>query len=93
MYEETAVRVVPERLVLVQTLSPVCYPNGDRCQYMDVTFRCRAVGGEARVNDDESLDVAWFERDALPPLEEFALMRIKRAAADEPTWFETTVPG
>ncbi|HEX5569687.1 MAG TPA: NUDIX domain-containing protein [Streptomyces sp.] len=93
VYEETAVRAVPERLVLVQTLAPVRYPNGDRCQYMDVTFRCRAVGGEARVNDDESLDVGWFGIDALPPLEEFALMRIKRAADDEPTWFETTVPG
>jgi ADP-ribose pyrophosphatase YjhB (NUDIX family) len=25
-----------------------------------------AVGGEARVNDDESLEVGWFELDALP---------------------------
>jgi len=90
VYEETAVRVVPERLVLVQTLPPVRYPNGDRCQYLDLAFRCRAVGGEARVNDDESLAVAWFGLDALPPLEEFALTRIKRAGKDEPTWFETT---
>lgn len=90
VYEETAVHAVPERLVLVQTLAPVRYPNGDVCQFMDISFRCRAVGGRPRVNDDESLEVAWFEPDALPPLEEFALTRIKRAGSEEPTWFENT---
>ncbi|MBT2488328.1 NUDIX domain-containing protein [Streptomyces sp. ISL-96] len=90
VYEETAVECVAERVVLVQGLKPVEYPNGDRCQYMDITFRCRAVGGEARVNDDESLDVAWFSVDALPDLNEFALLRIKQALTDEPTWFEPT---
>ncbi|AXG76508.1 NUDIX hydrolase [Streptomyces paludis] len=88
VYEETAVRCVAERVVLVQTLHPVTYPNGDQCQFMDTTIRCRAVGGEARVNDDESLDVAWFPVDALPQLEDFAVFRIKQALADEPTWFE-----
>ncbi|MFD7896655.1 MULTISPECIES: NUDIX domain-containing protein [unclassified Streptomyces] len=88
VYEETAVRCVAERVVLVQALKPVVYPNGDECQYMDITFRCRAVGGEARVNDDESLDVAWFPVDGLPELGEFALLRIKQALTDAPTWFE-----
>ncbi|MEV4973831.1 NUDIX hydrolase [Streptomyces scopuliridis] len=90
VYEETAVRCVAERVVLVQALKPVTYPNGDECQYMDITFRCRAVGGEARVNDDESLDVGWFPVDALPALQEFALFRIKQALTDAPTWFEPT---
>ncbi|WP_028811969.1 NUDIX hydrolase [Streptomyces flavidovirens] len=90
VYEETAVQCVAERVVLVQALKPVEYPNGDRCQYMDITFRCRAVGGEARVNDDESLDVAWFSVDSLPDLHAFALLRIKQALTDEPTWFEPT---
>ncbi|WP_066954615.1 NUDIX hydrolase [Streptomyces lushanensis] len=88
VYEETAVRCVAERVVVVQTLEPVVYPNGDECQYMDITFRCRAIGGEARVNDDESLDVAWFPVDGLPELEEYALLRIKQALTDAPTWFE-----
>ncbi|MEE1940788.1 NUDIX domain-containing protein [Streptomyces sp. TRM 70361] len=92
VYEETAVRAVPERLLLVQTLDPVRYPNGDVCQFVDIAFRCRAVGGQARVNDDESLDVAWFAPDALPPLDEFALTRIARATEDGPAWFETAVP-
>ncbi|MEV7521145.1 NUDIX domain-containing protein [Streptomyces sp. NPDC091371] len=88
VYEETAVRCVPERVVLVQMLEPMTYPNGDVCQFQDITFRCRATGGEARVNDPESLEVAWFEVDALPPLEPFALLRIHQALRDEPTWFE-----
>ncbi|MFD0250013.1 NUDIX domain-containing protein [Streptomyces sp. NPDC127113] len=90
--EETAVRCVVERLVLVQALNPVTYDNGDVCQFMDVTFRCRAVGGEARVNDDESLEVAWFAVDALPELGEFGQVRIKQALSDAPTWFDPTAP-
>ncbi|MGV9558423.1 NUDIX hydrolase [Streptomyces sp. NPDC003401] len=89
VFEETAVRCVVERVVLVQALEPVAYDNGDVCQYMDITFRCRAVGGEARVNDDESLEVGWFAVDALPDLDEFALFRIKQALSDEPTWFDS----
>ncbi|MFF3850199.1 NUDIX domain-containing protein [Streptomyces sp. NPDC002328] len=87
--EETAVDCVVERVVLVQALEPVRYANGDVCQYMDITFRCRAVGGEARVNDDESLEVGWFAVDALPELNQFALLRIKQAMSDAPTWFDT----
>ncbi|WP_069812156.1 NUDIX hydrolase [Streptomyces sp. TP-A0874] len=92
VYEETAVRCVPERLVLAQTLRPVEYPNGDRCQFMDITFRCRRTGGEARVNDDESLEVAWFPVDALPTLEDFAVTRIKQALDEGPAWFEPAGP-
>ncbi|MGA5198381.1 NUDIX hydrolase [Streptomyces exfoliatus] len=92
VYEETAVRCEVERIVLVETLSkPVVYPNGDECQFMDVTFRCRAVGGEARVNDDESTDVRWFDVDDLPEMKRFSYLRIEKALADEPTWFRTTV--
>jgi 8-oxo-dGTP pyrophosphatase MutT (NUDIX family) len=89
--EETAIRCVAERVVLVQALAPVRYDNGDVCQYMDTTFRCRAVGGEARVNDDESLEVGWYSLDALPDLSEFALSRIKQAMSDAPTWFDPIV--
>ncbi|WP_335933065.1 NUDIX hydrolase [Streptomyces sp. PTD5-9] len=90
VHEETAVRCVAERVVLTQALAPVEYANGDRCQYLDVTFRCRATGGEARVNDEESLEVGWYPVDALPPLDEFSLFRIKQALTDGPTWFEPT---
>ncbi len=86
--EETAVRCVVERVVLIQAVEPVTYGNGDICQFMDITFRCRAVGGQARVNDDESLDVGWFDVDALPELNEFGSFRIKQALSDAPTWFD-----
>lgn len=91
--EETGVHCVVERVLLVQALKPVTYDNGDTCQYMDISLRCRAVGGEARVNDDESLEVGWFEVDALPELNEYALFRIKQALSDAPTWFDPTTSG
>ncbi|MBA0052598.1 NUDIX domain-containing protein [Streptomyces sp. AJS327] len=96
VYEETAVHCLPERVVLVETLSrPVVYPNGDICQFMDVCLRCRATGGEARVNDEESLNVGWFPLDDLPPLTDFALSRIARAVDGEAetAWFASqTLP-
>ncbi|WP_030613946.1 NUDIX hydrolase [Streptomyces fulvoviolaceus] len=92
IHEETGVRAVVERVVLVQALKPVTYGNGDTCQYMDISLLCRAVGGEARVNDDESLEVGWFAVDALPQLNEFGLLRIKMAMSDAPTWFDPTSP-
>ncbi|KQV93635.1 NUDIX domain-containing protein [Streptomyces sp. Root369] len=88
--EETGVHCVVEQVIVVQALKPVTYDNGDICQYMDISFRCRAVGGEARVNDDESLEVGWFAVDALPELNEFGLQRIKQALTDAPTWFDAT---
>ncbi|WP_175410095.1 NUDIX domain-containing protein [Streptomyces sp. TRM64462] len=91
VYEETGVECVAERVVMVAAQpEPVTYPNGDQCQYMDIVFRCRATGGEARVNDDEALEVAWFPVDALPKMHESLLFRIKQARTDEPTWFSTT---
>ncbi|TQK42997.1 ADP-ribose pyrophosphatase YjhB (NUDIX family) [Streptomyces sp. SLBN-118] len=91
VYEETAVRCVAERVVLVHGLpKPITYPNGDRCQFMDITFRCRAVGGQARVNDDESLEVGWFSVDMLPELKDFARFRIKQALTEGPAWFQPT---
>ncbi|MEE1619934.1 NUDIX hydrolase [Zafaria sp. Z1313] len=74
--EETGVRCVVERLAGVGTTAPVTYPNGDRAQYLDVVFACRYVGGEARVNDDENSEVAWFapgEVPELPPLHRRAI--------------------
>jgi len=87
IHEETGVEAVVERLGGV-ALHPVTYPNGDVCQYLNVWFRCRAVGGNARVNDDESLAVGWFAVDALPPVDPFVRLRIETALSDDqPAWF------
>ena len=91
VYEETAVHVVPERITSVLTAPVTTYPNGDRCEYVDITFRCRAVGGEARVNDDESLAVGWFALDDLPPVGDLIRHRIE-CALSPGTWFAEPAP-
>jgi 8-oxo-dGTP pyrophosphatase MutT (NUDIX family) len=91
VYEETAVHVVPERITSVLTQPTTVYPNGDRCEYVDITFRCRAIGGEARVNDDESLAVGWFALDDLPPIADLVRHRIE-CALTPGTWFADPAP-
>ncbi|MEV6598313.1 NUDIX domain-containing protein [Actinoplanes sp. NPDC051346] len=90
VFEETAVHVVPERVTSVLTQPPNTYPNGDETEYVDIAFRCRAVGGEARVNDDESLEVGWFAPADLPPIAELTRLRIECATApEEAAWFRS----
>ncbi|MFD0276107.1 NUDIX domain-containing protein [Kitasatospora sp. NPDC127111] len=76
-FEETGVEVVPEVLASVSVTPDVTYPNGDVTQYLVLVFRCRAVGGEARINDDESLAVGWFGMDELPPMIEQEHQRLR----------------
>jgi 8-oxo-dGTP pyrophosphatase MutT (NUDIX family) len=89
--EEACVEIEVERLLAVTALRPISYDNGDRCQYLDHAFRCRWVAGEARVGDEESTDVRWFDLDELPPL----LPRFEKQLAlalgnDEPVLFGAT---
>ena len=95
--EETGVQVKIERLAGV-ALHEVVYGNGDRCHMVNTWFRCRAVGGEARVNDSESIAVGWFAPEALPAMNPFAMVRIRTSLdADAPAWFaqpgESEIPG
>lgn len=86
LWEETRVRVAVERLASVIAEGPITYPNGDVCQYISMTFRCRYLSGEAAVGDDESLEVGWFGLDALPAeLSERGRMRIAAALSPEPS--------
>lgn len=64
--EETAVIAEVDRLLAVETTPPAAYPNGDRVQFLDLAFSCHALSGDARVNDDESIDVRWWPLAALP---------------------------
>ncbi|MFJ7748638.1 NUDIX hydrolase [Arthrobacter sp. NPDC097144] len=68
--EETGVTAEIEHLIHVGTDGPITFPNGDRCSFLNVGFRCRYLSGTARVNDDESTDVGWFAPDNLPDLSE-----------------------
>jgi 8-oxo-dGTP pyrophosphatase MutT (NUDIX family) len=72
IYEETGVLAIPELLTTISVSPTITYPNNDRVQYLEYCFRCRAAGGEARVNDGELVEVAWYGLDALPVLGPFA---------------------
>lgn len=83
LLEETCVIAEPERLAWVVADPELVYPNGDRCQFITSVFRCRYVSGEARVGDEESTEVSWFDVEALPELDELQLLRIGSALADD----------
>ncbi|MDT0304447.1 NUDIX hydrolase [Streptomonospora wellingtoniae] len=85
--EETGVDVAPERIASVVTEPPFTYGNGDRVQFMDVTFRCRPVGGSARPDEEESLEVGWFAPDRLPPMNERVMRRIAHAREEGPAYY------
>lgn len=87
--EETGVVARIDDLTGVWTLPPQEYPNGDRAQYLDLCFTATHVSGQARVNDDESLEVGWFALDDLPQLMERSRVRLERALAFRGrVWFE-----
>ena len=77
--EETVVEVMVERLASVVGQEPYTYPNGDQVQMLDLAFRCRATGGEPVADGDESLEVRWFPRDALPEMSQRIHERITYA--------------
>ena len=81
--EETRITAEVERLALLRTDPDVVYPNGDRCQFVAMCFRCRYVSGEAQVGDEESTEVAWFAADELPDeLTDIQQRRIRCALED-----------
>jgi ADP-ribose pyrophosphatase YjhB (NUDIX family) len=88
--EETAVLAMAEHLISVTALPLTACANGDLVHWLDVTFRCRAVGGAARVNDDESVDAGWFSLNDLPDLPPRHLACIRDALSpDLEARFET----
>ena len=81
--EETCVVARADRLASTSVVAGVTYENGDRASYLDLCFACTYVSGEAAVGDDESTEVAWFPRDALPPMSDHMRARVDAALADE----------
>ncbi|MBS2937144.1 DUF429 domain-containing protein [Nocardioides sp. J2M5] len=82
--EETGVRIRVDRLVSTSAHGEIVHANGDRASYLDLTFACTWVEGEAHVADDESSDVRWYPVGSLPPMAEVMRARIEAALADEP---------
>ena len=68
VYEETGLRVIPERIagVFGGPMNMGEFPNGDRFAVISITFCCRLVDGELRVDHDETLELSYFPTNALP---------------------------
>lgn len=81
--EETGVEISVDRLASVAAGEQIVHANGDRAVYLDLTFACTWLSGEAYVADDESVAVGWFHRDALPSMEPHLTDRIRAALSDE----------
>ena len=69
LLEETRVTARAERLAWLVVDPEITYPNGDRCQFVSMVFRCAYVSGQAAVGDEESTEVRWFATDELPELD------------------------
>lgn len=82
--EEAGVEVSVDRLVSVLAQPPHVHVNGDRAIYLDHTFACTWLSGQAHPADDESTEVGWFRRDALPAMKPVMLDRIDAVLADDP---------
>jgi len=82
--EEADVVATASRLASVGVTEPVTYANGDRSQYVDLTFRCDFVSGEPHPADGENTDAAWFALDALPPMPPHMWRRVASALSDDP---------
>src|SRR5690242_21919628 len=81
--EETGVVVSVNRLASTRAFPGIVHANGDRASYLDLTFECSYVSGEAHVADDESRDVRWYPLDAMPVIEEWMSRRIHEALSGE----------
>ncbi|MCY7394665.1 MAG: NUDIX domain-containing protein [Nocardioides sp.] len=81
--EETGTQVRVDRLAAISSGLEVTHVNGDLAVYLDHTFACTWLAGEAHVADDESVDVRWWPLDALPAMKPVLLGRIDAAVSDE----------
>ncbi len=81
--EETGVTVRVDRLASVSSNHRVTHTNGDLAVYLDLTFACSWVSGDAHVADDESIDVRWWPLDDLPQLGPTQVERLEEALSGE----------
>jgi ADP-ribose pyrophosphatase YjhB (NUDIX family) len=83
LYEETRVVARADRLAWLVADPDLTYPNGDRCQFITMVFRCSYHSGDAEVGDDESQEVRWFPTDALPELDDRQLQRLEHGLSSD----------
>jgi 8-oxo-dGTP pyrophosphatase MutT (NUDIX family) len=80
LYEETGLEAA--QLELLDVLSGpeffFQYPNGDQIHTVIVLYEVTGAAGRLRVNDGESIELAYFPLDDLPELESRAAGVMKR---------------
>ena len=81
--EEADVVIAVERLASIGVSNHIVYGNGDRAQYLDLTFVCRWVSGEPFPADGENVAAAWFPLDALPAIPADYQSRLDAALSGE----------
>lgn len=81
--EEADIIATAIRLAWVHVIPEITYPNGDRSQYLDITFHLSYVSGEPHPADAENTDARWFNPDDLPKMSVETLTRIRYALDGE----------
>lgn len=66
--EETGYDVKIDELIGVYTKYFQAYPNGDQAQAIVIFFKFSIVGGNTKIDGDETLDLQFFPLDKMPPL-------------------------
>lgn len=83
--EETGVEIRVDRMSSVTSGIYVTHTNGDRSVYLDHTFACTWLAGEAGVADDESTEVRWWPVAGLPQMDDDMAGRVADALSDDVT--------
>ena len=82
--EEAGVTVAVERLVWQDVTDVVTYGNGDQTQYINHTFRARALAGDPHPADGENTEAAFFPVGEFPPLSRQHADAMRVLLADRP---------
>lgn len=91
VFEETGLRVEPRRLIGVYSAPEhhqiITYPDGNVIHYVSSVFECTVTGGTLTCCA-ETLELGWFDPEALPPdLMPISRIRIHDALARQVSAF------
>ena len=64
--EEARIEVEVERMLWLDVMDEVAFPNGDRCRFLDHGFRGRPPTSRPGIGDGEISDFGWFPANRLP---------------------------
>lgn len=81
--EEAGVVAVPVRLLSVDVVGPVTYPNGDVSEYLDTAFLFEWVSGDPFPADGENSEARFVAVADLPEMNDRFVRVIERALSNE----------